>query len=79
MLALPNRSAQACAVHIHGHHLRLLDNLDDGWKPFWLDTVLVGPGETARVAFLADNPGMWLIEGHVPARPEPILAWFEVT
>jgi FtsP/CotA-like multicopper oxidase with cupredoxin domain len=77
MLALPNRS-HPCAVHVHGHHLRLLDNLDDGWKPFWLDTVLVGPGETARVAFLADNPGKWLIEGHVPGRPEAVFAWFEV-
>ncbi len=78
MLALPNRSAQPCAVHVHGHHLRLLDALDDGWKPFWLDTILVGPGETARAAFLADNPGKWLIEGHVPGRPEAVSAWFEV-
>ena len=26
----------AHAVHVHGHHFRLLDRLDDGWKPFWL-------------------------------------------
>jgi hypothetical protein len=28
-------------VHVHGHAFRLLDRLDDGWKPFWLATVLV--------------------------------------
>src|SRR5262249_8483547 len=61
MLALTNRTAPAHAVHLHGHHCRLLDRLDDGWKPFWLDTILVPGQQIARVAFVADNPGKWLI------------------
>ena len=38
VMAFPNQRDTAHAVHLHGHHVRLLDNLDDGWKPFWLDT-----------------------------------------
>jgi FtsP/CotA-like multicopper oxidase with cupredoxin domain len=80
MLALPNRGAQPAAVHIHGHSVRLLDNLDDGWKPFWLDTIAIGPGEIARVAFVADNPGKWLLEGRMIGMSEgDPHAWFEVT
>jgi FtsP/CotA-like multicopper oxidase with cupredoxin domain len=61
VIALDSRTS-AHAVHVHGHHFRLLDRLDDGWKPYWLDTVPVGPRETTRIAFVADNPGRWLIE-----------------
>ena len=48
--------------HLHGHHFRLLDRLDDGWKPFWLDTLAVEPGQTQRIAFLAEYAGRYLIE-----------------
>jgi FtsP/CotA-like multicopper oxidase with cupredoxin domain len=79
MLALANRQEFACAVHVHGHAFRLLDRLDDGWKPFWLSTVLVDAKQTARIAFLADNSGKWLIECVGIDRPETVMAdWFEV-
>jgi FtsP/CotA-like multicopper oxidase with cupredoxin domain len=78
-LGLANREASACAVHLHGHAFRLLDRLDDGWKPFWLATVLVDAGQTARIAFLADNPGKWLIECVGIDYPEWVAGgWFEV-
>jgi hypothetical protein len=35
--------------------MRLLDRLDDGWKPYWLDTLTIPARQTDRVAFLADN------------------------
>jgi len=80
MLNLINRGDTAHAVHVHGHHFRLLDHLDDGWKPFWLDTVTVPGQQTLRLAFVADNPGAWLIERRLlaPLRPT-FAAWFEVT
>ncbi|MGB8741256.1 MAG: multicopper oxidase domain-containing protein, partial [Xanthobacteraceae bacterium] len=56
-------------IHLHGHSFRLLDALDDGWKPFWLDTMPVAPGGKARIAFVADDPGKWLIEGWVAPTP----------
>jgi FtsP/CotA-like multicopper oxidase with cupredoxin domain len=53
--------------------------LDDGWKPFWLGTVLVDAGQTVRIAFLAHNPGKWLIECRGIDHPQSVMAgWFEV-
>lgn len=80
MLALPNRTASPYVVHVHGHHFRLLDSLDDGWKPYWLDTLLVEPQRTARIAFVADNPGKWMIHCRTLEREQTgMTAWFEVT
>ncbi|GAB1716039.1 MAG: Twin-arginine translocation pathway signal [Nitrobacter sp.] len=62
VLALTNPAAVPMVFHLHGHHFRLLDRLDDGWKPFWLDTVLVDAGQTQRIAFAADVAGAWLVE-----------------
>jgi FtsP/CotA-like multicopper oxidase with cupredoxin domain len=80
MLAFPNRTAAAATMHLHGHAFRLLDNLDDGWKPYWHDTLVLVPQRTARIAFVADNPGKWRIGCQ---RLEPgstaMGAWFEVT
>ncbi|WP_249779368.1 multicopper oxidase family protein [Bradyrhizobium sediminis] len=62
VLALTNRGDIPEVFHLHGHHFRLLDRLDDGWKPFWLDTLAIDPGQTQRIAFAADFAGRWLIE-----------------
>lgn len=79
MLAFVNKTAFAHAMHVHGHHFRLLDRLDDGWKPFWLDTVMVEARQTARIAFVADNPGKWMVHCHMVEHQETgMAAWFEV-
>lgn len=78
-IGFKNPTDRAHVVHLHGHHVRLLDALDDGWKPFWLDTVLAPPQRTTRVAFVADNRGKWLIESQVLGAENGIQAWFEVT
>ena len=54
VLALTNRGDIPVVFHLHGHHFRLLDRLDDGWKPFWLDTLAIDAGQTQRIAFAAD-------------------------
>jgi FtsP/CotA-like multicopper oxidase with cupredoxin domain len=77
-LAIKNTAEHVSVLHIHGHHVRLLDNLDDGWKPFWLDTIPCVPQQTTRVAFVADNPGKWLVGSRTLGGSES-LAWFEVT
>jgi len=80
MLALANRTAFSHAMHVHGHHFRLLDRLDDGWKPFWLDTVVVPSQQTWRIAFVADNPGKWMLHCHMLEHQETgMAAWFEVS
>ena len=68
-LTLRNASGTPQVFHLHGHSFRHLDRLDDGWKPFWLDTFVIG-NETERIAFLADNPGKWLIQSRALGRPE---------
>ncbi len=45
------------ALHLQGQAARLLDGLDDGWKPYFLDTVLVAPGMTVRLAFVTERTG----------------------
>ena len=62
VLTLDNRDALAHVVYLGGHHCRVLDRLDDGWKPYWLDTVAVAPGEIVRVAFVAASAGRFRIE-----------------
>jgi FtsP/CotA-like multicopper oxidase with cupredoxin domain len=79
VLALTNRSAIATVFHLGGHHFRLLDRLDDGWKPFWLDTLAVEPGQTQRVAFSAEHAGRWLIEQVATDWAAPrLVRWYDV-
>ncbi|MGO9360633.1 MAG: multicopper oxidase family protein [Xanthobacteraceae bacterium] len=79
VLSLTNPAATASTFHLHGHHVRWLDRLDDGWKPFWLDTLLVPGGQTVRLAFVAEHPGAWLMETMGTDWSAPRLArWYVV-
>jgi FtsP/CotA-like multicopper oxidase with cupredoxin domain len=79
VLALTNRSATANVFHLHGHHFRLLDRLDDGWKPFWLDTLAIEPGQIQRIAFVAEHAGRWLIESVATDWTAPrLVRWYSV-
>jgi FtsP/CotA-like multicopper oxidase with cupredoxin domain len=79
VLALINRAATATVFHLHGHHFRLLDRLDDGWKPYWLDTLAVEPGQTERIAFSAEYAGRWLVEATATDWAAPkLLRWYSV-
>lgn len=79
-LAVTNGTAMVQALHLHGHAFRLLHNLDDGWEPYWLDTLQVPEGRTARIAFIADNPGKWLFGSAMLERLDTGLwTWIEVT
>lgn len=62
VMAITNPTTAPVVFHLHGHHFRLLDRLDDGWKPFWLDTLMLDKGQTQRIAFAAEYAGRWLIE-----------------
>jgi FtsP/CotA-like multicopper oxidase with cupredoxin domain len=79
-LAIVNRSAAVQQIHVHGHAMRLLHDLDDGWEPYWRDSVLIAPGRTKHVAFVADNPGKWVVESSIADRRAAGLStWFLVT
>jgi FtsP/CotA-like multicopper oxidase with cupredoxin domain len=79
VLALANHAQTASVLHLHGHHFRLLDRLDDGWKPFWLDTLAVEPGQTQRIAFAAEFAGRWLLETMATDWSAPrLVRWYSV-
>jgi FtsP/CotA-like multicopper oxidase with cupredoxin domain len=79
VLALTNRGDIPTVFHLHGHHFRLLDRLDDGWKPFWLDTLAIDPGQTQRIAFAAEYAGRWLIESVATDWATPrLVRWYGI-
>lgn len=78
-IAFHNRDRFPQVMRVHGHVLRLLHPFDDGWDPYWRDAVIVPPGKTVRVAFLADNPGKWLLASGIHAHANAGLShWFEI-
>lgn len=79
VLAVTNPAPITTVFHLHGHHFRLLDRLDDGWKPYWLDTLAIEPGQIQRIAFAATSPGRWLIESVVTDWSAPrLVRWYGV-
>jgi FtsP/CotA-like multicopper oxidase with cupredoxin domain len=79
-IALVNKSTAVQQMRVHGHALRILHDLDDGWDPFWRDSIIAPPGHKKHVAFVADNPGKWAIELlplDVPSGD--MVSWFEVS
>lgn len=80
MLSMQNDTRFPHGMHVHGHHFRLLDERDDGWKPWWHDTLLILADRTVRIAFVADNPGKWMLHCHmIEHQDSGMAAWFEVT
>ena len=66
ILDFRNETAWWHPMHLHGHSFQVLDR--DGAAVAhdeWGDTVLVRPRERVRVAFVADNPGDWMLHCHV--------------
>jgi FtsP/CotA-like multicopper oxidase with cupredoxin domain len=79
-LGLSNATDMVQALHVHGHAMRVLHDLDDGWEPYWRDTILIAPRKTKHVAFIADNPGKWAVDGFTAAPQDAGTAsWFEVS
>ncbi|EKE78286.1 multicopper oxidase family protein [Oceanibaculum indicum] len=79
-MVLENDTAWFHPIHLHGHAFRVIARngqpvADDAF----LDTVLLAPRETAEIAFLADNPGMWMLHCHVLEHQEGgMMGLFEV-
>lgn len=78
-LGYVNRSKVPLAMHVHGHAMRLLHDLDDGWEPYWRNGVIIPAGRTKHVAFIADAPGKWAIHDDILDHEAAGLAtWFAV-
>ena len=75
-----NDTAWPHAMHFHGHHFKVVERngqptSDGAWK----DTVLIERLESAKIAFVADNPGKWMIHCHMlEHQAAGMTTWFKV-
>ncbi|MBB4303954.1 FtsP/CotA-like multicopper oxidase with cupredoxin domain [Rhodobium orientis] len=76
-----NQTAFPHAMHTHGHHFQVIDRSgSEVAETPWRDTFLIGPEQTTRIAFVADNPGKWLYHCHMLEHAAAgMTTWFEVT
>ena len=78
-LGFTNASSDLVPLSLYGQAVRLLHPNDDGWEPYWRDSVLLPPGSRNHVAFVADKPGRWPIEsGFASQAVAGLRCWFEV-
>jgi len=66
-LRLVNDTDEYHPIHLHGHVFSVISRNGKPLtgSPVHLDSMLVGPHETWVGAFLADNPGLWMLHCHV--------------
>jgi FtsP/CotA-like multicopper oxidase with cupredoxin domain len=66
ILRLANETAWWHPIHLHGHSFRTLRRNHQP-VPYeqWGDTVLLAPKDVVDCAFVADNPGDWMLHCHV--------------
>jgi FtsP/CotA-like multicopper oxidase with cupredoxin domain len=62
---LRNLSQYQHPIHLHGMTFKVLSSDRQNIEPWYTDTYLLGRNETARIALVADNPGVWMFHCHV--------------
>lgn len=70
-MRISNTSGEVHPMHLHGHHAVVLarDGVPAAGSPWWVDSLDVPDGATFDVAFVADNPGIWMDHCHNLAHP----------
>ena len=63
VIEITNDTSWPHAMHLHGHHFRQI--AADGTAGALRDTLLMEQAETAKIAFVADNPGDWMLHCHM--------------
>ena len=63
---ISNHSGEVHPMHLHGHHAVVLarNGVRATGSPWWFDSLDVENGASYDVAFLADNPGIWMDHCH---------------
>jgi FtsP/CotA-like multicopper oxidase with cupredoxin domain len=66
VMHIANRSGEVHPMHLHGHHEVVLarNGVTATGSPWWVDSLNVLPGETYDIAFVANNPGIWMDHCH---------------
>ena len=66
LLTMRNQTAWWHPMHLHGHSFRVVSrNGSPVPHRQWQDTVLLAPRDVVECAFVADNPGDWMLHCHV--------------
>jgi FtsP/CotA-like multicopper oxidase with cupredoxin domain len=52
-------------IHLHGHTFKVIGSNKGDVLPHFADTTLVKPNERRKIAFVADNPGAWMLHCHI--------------
>ena len=74
-----NTTPHVHPMHLHGHTFKVLSASKLKRPQHWADTVLVLPEERVEIAFVADNPGNWMIHCHIIEHQDTgMMAWFRV-
>ncbi|MGH3332116.1 MAG: multicopper oxidase family protein, partial [Nocardioidaceae bacterium] len=76
-MTIENHSGDDHPMHLHGHHAVVLsrDGEPASGSPWWVDSLTVADDETFEVAFVADNPGVWIDHCHnLPHAAEGLIA-----
>ena len=78
VLELVNATPHMHPIHLHGHFFKVLQGRK-GVPPYWADTVLLGPKDRTEIAFVADNPGDWMLHCHIIEHQETgMMAYYRV-
>jgi len=66
VMHLENHSGEVHPMHLHGHRAVVLarNGVVATGSPWWFDSLNVRGGENYDVAFVADNPGIWMDHCH---------------
>ena len=66
LVHIENRSSEVHPMHLHGHHMVVLarNGVAATGSPWWVDSLNVAANESYDVAFVANNPGIWMDHCH---------------
>lgn len=66
VMTIKNSYGSLHPMHLHGHHAVVLsrNGTPARGSPWWVDTLDVEKGATYVIAFVADNPGIWIDHCH---------------
>ena len=62
---LVNTTPHTHPIHLHGHTFQVIDSNKRKVAPYFSDTVLIHTRERVKIAFVADNPGDWMLHCHI--------------
>jgi FtsP/CotA-like multicopper oxidase with cupredoxin domain len=75
-----NNTAWPHAMHLHGYHMLPVE-IDGKPTPglAWRDTLMMDRQQRIKVAFVADNPGKWMLHCHMLEHQETgMMTWLDV-